>query len=372
MSQPPPLGNGLARPGSADCILSARSRLLQSSGMKTWIVCLIAVLGASPLFAQADLPVPYSPKSHSGRGESLPPPAAPAAARPASGAEAKALAASGRYRAEKDTAPAAGGAAPVRYSYAVGAGEGWSYAARGERPLWEGFGDFAAFYEGDSFYERFLRGKLAAGLVLSFPVLDDKRREDAYLGNLVDEKEEGVGFFPEAEYTVCPFFRLMLSYYKIAFSAYNRNNGHASDGTASLEGPWVSAKAQWPVWDGRILPYASFGLAFLQGGFDAEAWWHYGYSSPAAFREQGSRKVLRGDHYREMEVDDATAFVWGVGVACRPFEHWELDLFANFMDAEADADFFLHYPADGSRRLMRHGSFAFDNHQFGIAAKYIF
>ena len=276
------------------------------------------------------------------------------------------------------SAPAASSRAPVRYSYLSGAGEGWSYAAKGERPRWEGFGDFAAFYGGNSFYECVLRGKFSGGLALAFPVLDDPARpedptqEHTFLGNLVKEKERRMNVYPFVEYTVCPFLRLALSYYRIAVSTYNQNNDRVGDGTASLKGLWFSAKCQWPLFDGRLLPYATLGVAVLDGNYAEAAWWHYGYSSPDDYRSHGSRRVLKNDHYRVMEVEDATAFVWGAGIAWRPFEHWEADFSVTFLDANADADFYYDYPASGKIEEVRHGYFAFDNHQFCIAAKYIF
>lgn len=267
---------------------------------------------------------------------------------------------------------------PVRYSYLSGAGEGWSYAASGERPRWEGFEDFAEFYGGETFYECFLRGKFAGGLALAFPVLDDPSRpvdlsqERTFLGNLVKEEARDMNVYPFLEYTVCPFFRVMLSYYRIAVSTYNQNTDRIGDGTASLKGPWFAAKALWPLWDGRILPYATCGLAVLEGDYVEAAWWHYGYSSPADYAAHGSRRVPKSDHCRVMEVENATALVWGFGVACRPFAHWEADFAVTFLDANADADFHYDYPASGKVESVRSGYFAFDNHQFCLAAKYVF
>ena len=110
----------------------------------------------------------------------------------------------------------------------------------------------------------------------------------------------------------------------------------------------------------------------LDGNYDEAAWWHYGYSSPEEWEARGSRRSLKGDHYRVMEVEDATAFVWGAGVAWRPLEHWEADFSVTFLDANADADFYYDYPASGKIEEVRHGYFAFDNHQFCLAAKYVF
>lgn len=226
---------------------------------------------------------------------------------------------------------------------------------------------------GDSFYGKYVRGRLSAGVKCSWPSLGaDDRPEvsgDGFIGHVNHLGDTGMSATLSLEYQVCDYLRLELSGYEIGAKTLNWNN-HLTDGDVKLEGPYVGVKLQLPLFGGTVVPYVGGGCAFLSGDFDEAYWWYNGWASEQSWRSMGAPRSQRTPYHREIHVEDATGFVYGLGVTVRLRDRLELEGFVNFCDVDPSCEY--GYSSGGKFRKHQDGDFDLENCQVGFCARCVF
>lgn len=230
----------------------------------------------------------------------------------------------------------------------------------------------------DSFYNRWIKGKLAIGLSYSvFTLSDGERladRDDAFIGNvneLLDANNKN--FQPSLSYQVCDYLLVGVSYSHIEARTMNFNNS-LSDGNAILSGPVFTAELSYPLFEKRIIPHAGFGTAILKGDFEEDTWWYLGYSSPDSW-EYYSRPTAktRLGYYRYIDVEDASSTFFSIGVAVRPFSHMQFDISYRKVDLNPTCEFGYDYtPSKGEKDKHHDGDFDMSGGFWIFSLSYVF
>jgi outer membrane protein W len=125
-----------------------------------------------------------------------------------------------------------------------------------------------------------------------------------------------------------------------------------SDGEASLSGPTLTLLGRYPN-ESSFTPYLGVGIGFFSGDFEESAEWEGDFSRS-----------------RQMEIDDATAFLLTVGTTYNLTPSWLIDFSVQYVQADADATF-LGY-TKGVLDTNMPGSFPMDNVAFRLGIIYAF
>ena len=252
-------------------------------------------------------------------------------------------------------------------------------ASAAESADWPWYGDGAAAagpIAQRSFYDDWIANKLSIGLRLSKNSLTDAERpgnyEEDFVGAIykLDDVDD-VFVAPELRYEPIRFVRLVLGWDSVAGKTRNFNTeNHHSDGNATMSGPVLLAEGVCPVYEDYLSFHAGIGAAFGHGGFDHVTWWHLGYSSRDSWEYYGSPNKLRGNHYRQIYVDDEVGLVLSGGVSCRPFERLEIDLSVRYIRLEPDCHWGYLYKSGFDEHQT--GEFTLDHLSVSLLAAYVF
>lgn len=239
--------------------------------------------------------------------------------------------------------------------------------------------DFEAYGldEPFGFYGECIRNKLSVGMGYYFYSFDktdrpaDPEKKLTYVGNVNHiEEEEDSGLTFLVQYRVCDYASIGASYAKFSADTLNWNNGEG-DGYVEMSGPLAFLELRYPFWGGVVTPHAGAGLAFLTSDFKEDTWWYYGYGDPDSWVRLGSESKLRGVHYREIRVDDCTAFFWTAGLSIKPFRWFELDASVRFMEADPDCRFGYKY-GNGKFDPQLEGDFDLSNTMYVFTGSIVF
>ena len=230
------------------------------------------------------------------------------------------------------------------------------------------------------FYDTWIKDRLSIGLTYYSSKMKKGYRpantKEDFLGNsneLNNEKTKRV--VPLIEYKICDYFGIGASYMRVEASTMNFNNGEG-DGNAILKGPVFAAEASYPIAisSTTLQPHAGLGWAKLSGDFKEDTWWHLGYASPESWESLGSpTDKTRGNHYRYIEVDDASETFFTVGLSFIPHPHVKLDLSWRHIKMDPDCEFGYDYsPRGGSKHRRATGDFDLTSDFWLFSISYIF
>lgn len=227
-------------------------------------------------------------------------------------------------------------------------------------------------------YERWIKGRLSIGVTYSSFKLENKKRpanrEEDFLGNINELSDHhNERYAPVLEYRPIDYINLGVSYMNIEAGTMNFNNGEG-DGTAVLKGPTFSAELALPLIKGIIVPHAGIGYAKLKGDFKEDTWWGLGYSSPTAWEYYGKPADKSGsDHYRYIDVEDASETYFTFGVSIIPHPHVKLDVSYHKVEFDPSCEFGYDYaPRGGAKAPRNHGDFDMSGEFWLFSASYIF
>lgn len=236
-----------------------------------------------------------------------------------------------------------------------------------------------------SFFDTWIRGRLAVGLSVSRWRLtdpnrpEDEKRQKTFLGYLNHLSEENpTSFSPEVSWLACDFVRIGLTYQ--TFEARTRNfkedpvYGRLSDGNVRSSGPMLLVEGVYPLQGGIWRPHAGVGVGWFAGHFSEDTWWRLGYSIPAQWKDAGrpaADSAPVSGRYRSIEVDDAIGTAFVAGIAWLPIERLSVDLSVRRTFLEPDATFGYDYP-DGSGIVKQKGEFTLDSVAVALTASYVF
>lgn len=227
-------------------------------------------------------------------------------------------------------------------------------------------------------YERWIKGRLSIGVTYSSFELENKKRpanrEEDFLGNINELSDHhNKRYAPILEYRPIDYINFGVSYMHIEAGTMNFNNGEG-DGTAVLKGPTFSAEVALPLIKGIIMPHAGIGYAKLKGDFKEDTWWGLGYSSPTAWEYYGKPTDKSGsDHYRYIDVEDASETYFTFGVSIIPHPHVKLDVSYHKVEFDPSCEFGYDYaPRGGAKAPRNHGDFDMSGEFWLFSASYIF
>lgn len=230
----------------------------------------------------------------------------------------------------------------------------------------------------DSFYDRWISGKLSIGMSYSvFSLSAGERpanREDDFIGNvnlLLDNNEQN--FIPTISYQLCDYLLIGASYCQIEARTMNFNN-YLSDGNAILKGPVFTIELSYPLLKKRIIPHAGLGVAILKGDFEEDTWWRLGYSSPESwdYYSRPTSKTRTG-YYRYIDVEDASSNFFSVGIAFRPISHMQFDVSYRKLSLNPNCEFGYDYsPSKGEKDKHHDGDFDMSGGCWLLSLSYVF
>lgn len=193
-----------------------------------------------------------------------------------------------------------------------------------------------------------------------------------YLDTLKEESSDGIGL--ALQYDISDYFGILFANdAHLELSAWNNGN-ESTDGTLELDGMTLMGLGQYPfVFPEQrldITPYAGLGITMIDASWSHEAWWHYGWPSPAEYAANGSPRRRHG-RSRWMCVDDPSpALTLTLGVAARYYTHFEFNVFYRYVNVE-DIDATFRYDST-SGRICKTGSFPAKFSSLGASISYIF
>lgn len=229
----------------------------------------------------------------------------------------------------------------------------------------------------DSFYEKWIKGRLSLGLTYSiFSLSEGNRpanREQDFLGNVNELTEyHPMRFAPVLEYKVCDYLSLSATFMHISICTMNFNN-HLGDGVGTLEGPALGVDLTYPLFDGKVYPHAGIGVAFLAGDFEEDTWWHLGYSNPESRAASRHPNKRHGKYYRYIDVDDAVEPYYTFGVSYLPHPHVKLDVSYRRICVDPDCEFGYDYtPTGGVKDKHSDGDFDMSGGFWLFSVSYVF
>lgn len=254
-----------------------------------------------------------------------------------------------------------------------------SAAPVSEAPLWFA-GDDATVVQlvSRGFYDTWIRDRLTIGIGISYSTLTDAKRSAdkfsnktfvGFINELEDEDE--VGFEPELSYWAADHVRLTLTWDGVSGRTRNYNKTQHSDGVVEAGGPAFLVEGLLSFLDDTLLLHAGAGVSWQFCDFKEDAWWHLGYSSESSWNTLGSSTTkVRGNHYREIRVDDAFGWLLSAGVAWRPAERLEFDLSVRHMWLEPDCEFGYRYRS--KFEVHDTGDFTLDHLTAALTVSYVF
>lgn len=148
------------------------------------------------------------------------------------------------------------------------------------------------------------------------------------------------------------YFGLQIGYTSFAARTTTFWDGH-TDGNFKLSGPTFEVYARARPMSG-FAPYASVGVAVLNGNFQHDELWHNGFSprNPEAYRgwvNAGRPAWPNGGYRRNIDLSNTTALLISGGCVYHISENWMIDLSVQYMSVDVDADFYLSW-YDSNRR----------------------
>ncbi|PHR30548.1 MAG: hypothetical protein COA36_00650 [Desulfotalea sp.] len=236
--------------------------------------------------------------------------------------------------------------------------------------------------EAVTFFDKYISGKLQIGTRTGFRVLTDsdsghkggRKGSGTFLGTIyaVDETQDFVPKFLFAKYFFNKYIGVELAYDSIQGKTQATSIGYSgikSDGDITVSGPTISLLAQLPT-STNFTPYASFGLGFYSGDFDAANHWGLGYSDPSVYDALGQPSSLYHGKSREIILDDRVGLTLGLGCSYAVTSNWLLDLSMQYTAVDVDGTFNGYQ--DGELVLVQEGHFPMDNLAFRLGLAYQF
>ena len=257
---------------------------------------------------------------------------------------------------------------------------GAAVAPASSAPFWFAGDDAAVFpLVSREFHETWLQDRLSIGLAFSHSKLTDASRpadkasNKTFVGfiNKLDDEDE-FGWSPALSFWAADYLRLTLGWDGVSGRTrnYNTESRH-SDGIVEAGGPEFLVEGLLPLMNDTLFLHAGIGFSWQFCDFKEDPWWHLGYASEASWRELGSStKKLRGDHYREIKVDDAFGWVLSAGVSWRPAARLELDFSLRHMWLEPDCKFGYRYRS--GFEVHDTGDFPLDHLTAAATVSYVF
>lgn len=230
-----------------------------------------------------------------------------------------------------------------------------------------------------SFYDEWIKGRLALGLSLGgYWLTEDKRppsraTESTFVGNVNKlDASETVVLLPYVSYKFCPYARAVLTMQRLKAETRNYNKkDDQGDGWVSAQGPVLRLEGMYPFLEGRLTPHVGVGAFFAFGDFKEYTWWNLGYGTKADWDYLGKPDKCREDHYREIHVDDDIGLELSAGLSYQPLEHLLLD--CSFVQTSVDLDCQYGYRYKGNKwEEHRTGDFELDNMAVLLTATYVF
>lgn len=166
------------------------------------------------------------------------------------------------------------------------------------------------------------------------------------------------------------YLKFELSYIDITASTENFNS-HVGDGHVQYNGPSLALEGTYPLLDGKLIPHAGIGMAFLWGDFEEDTWWHLGYSSFDGWEYYGRTQKTRMNYFREIYVDEfATPIFFNLGLTYRFTPDWSIDFTARHMNFDPDCEWGYRY----TRRYEQHniGDFDLSHFAYTLSVSYTF
>lgn len=194
----------------------------------------------------------------------------------------------------------------------------------------------------------------------------DREAGETFIGHLT-ELEEVQDYYPTngfVSYFATPFLGLEFSNDGVEAAARNSNN-HYSDGNVSATGLLLSLVLRYPN-KSMFTPSVGVGIGFWDSDFSEEAWWHYGYRSPDAWRDHGSLNQPRRGINKTIAVHDTQGVVIQGELDIHVHGHWSVDLLARYAGMEADAEYYQN------GELHRSGTFPLSYIAFAAGVRYTF
>ena len=237
----------------------------------------------------------------------------------------------------------------------------------------------------ESFYDVWIRDRLALGLSLSFAKLtdgdrpSDLSRRRTFLGYINElNLEDDFAWEPMLTWLASDFVRLGLTWQSTEARTMNCNinaemGRSMSDGVVSSAGPVLLVEGAYPLKGGEWRPHAGMGLGWYRGDFDEDAWWGLGYAGPKSWKAAGKPGNRTADGRRRyIDVDDEIGLSLVLGVAWRPIPELELDLSLRKTWLEPSCEFGYRDDKTGRSDRQSSGEFTLDSLAVSLTASYVF
>jgi long-subunit fatty acid transport protein len=198
---------------------------------------------------------------------------------------------------------------------------------------------------------------------------EDPQRIETFVGfvNQLNE-EDNTLITPVLEYAVNPYISLTLGYERVSASTLNFNN-NLGDGTATLEGPAIGIRAQYPITP-QLLPFAGITYAIYGADFDHERWWTYGYASPEAYLNAGSPDGTLNANRRYIDITDENSVILQLGLTYLFSEKVSVKL--QYQTTEVTTTAQTYTGSVNNRIPGIDGEFTLDYYTVGLSVLYTF
>ena len=237
-------------------------------------------------------------------------------------------------------------------------------------PMPQGDGDE---YEWVWYIPDWAKGRFSVGTRMTYyTLLDDSRSlDDSFIGNIttLDATQDLMPWKLYLAYDVTPNFGVELTWDDLEVDLVNGTGLFQTDGTAHLFGPILTVVGRWPN-GSAFTPSLGLGLAYWSADFESENWWHYGYNSEAEYNAYGRPHQYYAGKSRDMDLDGAIGLVVTLGVEGRLSEHWSLDVYMRY--AEADVTDVYELSLGGQTQNRSEVTLPLEHLAFGLGLKYLF
>ena len=235
-------------------------------------------------------------------------------------------------------------------------------------------------FDPEGFYEQWIEWRLSLGITLAKArvrhrhVPYDPEQEHNFLGNINDMREHGdVALGLVARYEILPWIAVEAANDMRADLDARNNDGLSCDGTLVLRGWRVQALIFWPEPQWIVRPYVGLGFEHVDASFRHAPWWHYGWSSPEAYEEQGhgSKSPHNGVTRTMIVKNPGFAPAVSLGATVGLHRYAQLDAFVRWTDFD-DAETVFRRREGDREYTMRTGAFPAKHTVYGIALSAVF
>lgn len=212
-------------------------------------------------------------------------------------------------------------------------------------------------------------GRFIAGLKYQYVSLI-KSHDTSFIGSITDLEvaSSDLPFSPVIDWQIDERWSLDFSWNQLNVRMISGAD-MTSDGTITMNGPDASLLYYFEAIN-NFKPYAGLGLSYMAGGFDKQAWWQYGYSSPSAWEAAGRPNTSANGKIRNMDIANSAGFIITGGIDCDLENHWTLSGYLRYTMLDAKDRYKIHiadYVEDRNTYTI-----PLDNFSIGLGMKHTF